>query len=139
MATIMSMTILIAMLMTMITMTNRVKIIGPKKQLLDCVSSSLDQLVQGVRCSANLANKMRMIMAMMGCNMRVMMAMMVMSNKIKDDDGRGVQQGEEVNDANIRWRSAREASKDSGSGLPSSCLMIVITVIAMVITPNFYD
>ena len=71
--------------------------------------------------------------------MRMMMAMMVMSNKIKDDDGRGVQQGEEVNDANIRWGSAREASKDSGSGVPSSCLLIVITVILMVMTPNFYD
>ena len=61
----MTMTITIAMLMTMMTMTNRVKIVRPKKQLLDCVSSSLDQLVQGVRCAANLANKMRMIMAMM--------------------------------------------------------------------------
>ena len=87
----MTMTIMIAMLMTMMTMTNRVQIIRPKKQLLDCVSSSLDQLVQGVRCAANLANKMRMMMAVM-CNMslrialskmRMMMAMMVMSNKIK--------------------------------------------------------
>ena len=63
---------MLALLIKIITMTYRVKIIRPKKQLLDCVSSSLDQLVQGVRCAANLANKMRM-----------MMAMMVMSNKIK--------------------------------------------------------
>ena len=62
MATIMSMTIMIAMLMTMMSMNNRVKIVRPKKQLLDCVSSSLDQLVQGVRCAANLANKLRMMM-----------------------------------------------------------------------------
>ena len=67
------------MLITMMTMTNRVQIIRPKKQLLDCVSSSLDQLVQGVRCAANLANKMRMMMAMMVCNMRMRMRM-VMSN-----------------------------------------------------------
>ena len=66
-----------------------------------------------------------------------------MSKKIKgwckDDVGRGVQLGEEVNDANIRWRSQREASKDSGSGVPSSCFMIVITVIVMVMTPNFFE
>ena len=74
------MTITIAMLMTMMTMTNRVKIVRPKKQLLDCVSSSLDQLVQGVRCAANLANKMRMLMAVM-CNMRMML---VGSNKRGD-------------------------------------------------------
>ena len=95
MATIMSMTIMIAMLMTMMSMPNRVKIVRPKKQLLDCVSSSLDQLVQGVRCAANLANKMRMMMeglVCIMCNMRMRMvmskirlmtAMMVMSNKIK--------------------------------------------------------
>ena len=136
--------------MTTMSMNNRVKIVRPKKQLLDCVSSSLDQLVQGVRCAANLANKMRMIMAMMVCHMRMRMVMSKM--RMMNDDGydvdvqqdkgwwrRGVQQGEEVNDANIRWGSARTASKDSGSGVPSSCLLIVITVILMVMTPNFYD
>ena len=76
----MTMTMTIAMLMTMMTMINRVQIIRPKKQLLDCVSSSLDQLVQGVRCASNLANKMRMLMALM-CNMRMMM---VGSNKRGD-------------------------------------------------------
>ena len=53
---------MIALLIKIITMTYRVKIIRPKKQLLDCVSSSLDQLVQGVRCAANLANNLRMMM-----------------------------------------------------------------------------
>ena len=81
----MTMTITIAMLMTMMTMTNRVKIVRPKKQLLDCVSSSLDQLVQGVRCAANLANKMRMIMAMMVCHMRMRMVMSKM--RMMNDDG----------------------------------------------------
>ena len=85
MATIMSMTIMIAMLMTTMSMNNRVKIVRPKKQLLDCVSSSLDQLVQGVRCAANLANKMRMIMAMMVCHMRMRMVMSKM--RMMNDDG----------------------------------------------------
>ena len=58
----MNMRTMIALLIKIITMTYRVKIIRPKKQLLDCVSSSLDQLVQGVRCAANLANNLRMMM-----------------------------------------------------------------------------
>ena len=44
---------------------------------------------------------------------------------------------EEVDDANIGWRSPREASKDSGSGVSSSCVMIVITMIVIVMTPFF--
>ena len=74
----MSMRTMTALLIKIITMTYRVKIIRPKKQLLDCVSSSLDQLVQGVRCAANLANKMRMMMEGMGCNMCNMRMGMVM-------------------------------------------------------------
>ena len=44
---------------------------------------------------------------------------------------------EEVDDANIGWRIPREASKDSGSGVSSSCVMIVITMIVIVMTPFF--